>query len=154
MFGKKRKKEVEAYRSLVEERISEIERKIEDIESEFRSIWRTIDSHRIDNAEARQKMKKDFEKALNGIEYKIDTIKEMVDVLRQPSEKQRRCAFCGRIMTDIAYIGGSRYHEKIIISEASSDMYNPIPICEHCRKLDIDQLSFLYMKILNKQKEE
>jgi len=165
MFGKKKKKEIENRISMMHNRISTLESDIgklqEDLEDMQKKIEKDIDElfgnmrgYKIDHSEYHNEIQKELEKSIKAIEARLYELADMIDTLRKPPEEQKRCGICGRILTREMYIGTSYRDEKLVIDGRSGYVCNPIPICEHCAELDMDRLSYLYMKALSKEKEE
>jgi len=165
MFGKKKKKELDNHISTMDIRISELESNLnelqedldsmrERIEKEIDELFGNMRNYKYDHRAYHDEMQKEFKESIEAIEAHLYELADMIDVLRKPPKEQKRCGICGRILIREMYIGTSYRDEKLVIDGRSGYVCNPIPICEHCAELDMDRLSYLYMKALSKEKEE
>ena len=164
MFGRKKRKEIENI-SMVHNWIHTLELDIrrlkedlnniqESIETKINGLFRDMRNYKIDHSEYHNEMRKEVEKSIKEIEARLYELADMIDTLRKPPEEQKRCGICGRILTRDMYIGTSYYDEKLVIHSELGYLCNPIPICEHCAELNMDRLSYLYMRALNKKEED
>lgn len=164
MFSRKKKKEMESRISMIDNWIRTLELDLgklkedlnnmrENVEMRIDVLFGNMREYKIDHNEYHNKMQKELEKSIKAIEARLCELADVIDTLRKPPEEQKRCGICGRILTRNMYIGTSYYDEKLVIHSESRYLCNPIPVCEHCAKLNMDRLSYLYMKALSKEKE-